>query len=181
MLGRTPGSIVAIRPMKDGVIADFEITESMLRHFISKVHNRKRWIRPRMVISIPSGITEVEKRAVKDSAQHRRLKLERCAYAGEEAQDRRDGSSWVPENSRRARAFVLYAVLRELGRSGVREIVERCCMLARQFAHGAAQLFLLIFFLSRMVFIKLNSLWSIFSFKNCVHFYKKGSDSDPIK
>src|SRR5438874_3644913 len=70
MLGRTPGSIVAIRPMKDGVIADFEITESMLRYFINKVHNRKRFVRPRMVIAIPSGITEVEKRAVRDSALH---------------------------------------------------------------------------------------------------------------
>ena len=70
MLGRTPGSIVAIRPMKDGVIADFEITESMLRYFIKKVHNSRRFVRPRMVIAIPSGITEVEKRAVKDSALH---------------------------------------------------------------------------------------------------------------
>lgn len=70
MLGRTPGSIIAIRPMKDGVIADFEITEAMLRHFIKKVHNRKIFVRPRMVIAIPSGITEVEKRAVKDSAEH---------------------------------------------------------------------------------------------------------------
>ena len=70
MLGRTPGSILAIRPMKDGVIADFEITESMLRYFINKVHNRKRFVRPRMVIAIPSGITEVEKRAVRDSALH---------------------------------------------------------------------------------------------------------------
>ncbi len=70
MLGRTPGSIVAIRPMKDGVIADFEITESMLRYFIKKVHNRKVFVRPRVVIAIPSGITEVEKRAVKDSAEH---------------------------------------------------------------------------------------------------------------
>ncbi len=70
MLGRTPGSIVAIRPMKDGVIADFEITEAMLRYFIKKVHRRKVFIRPRMVIAIPSGITEVEKRAVKDSALH---------------------------------------------------------------------------------------------------------------
>ncbi|KPK42388.1 MAG: rod shape-determining protein MreB [Omnitrophica WOR_2 bacterium SM23_29] len=69
MLGRTPGSIVAIRPMKDGVIADFEITESMLRYFIKKVHNRRVLVRPRMVIAIPSGITEVEKRAVKDSAE----------------------------------------------------------------------------------------------------------------
>ncbi|PJC48566.1 MAG: rod shape-determining protein, partial [Candidatus Omnitrophica bacterium CG_4_9_14_0_2_um_filter_42_8] len=70
MLGRTPGSIVAIRPMKDGVIADFEITEDMLRYFIKKIHNRKVFVRPRMVIAIPSGITEVEKRAVKDSAEH---------------------------------------------------------------------------------------------------------------
>ncbi len=70
MLGRTPGNIVAIRPLKDGVIADFEITEEMLRHFISKVHNRRRMVRPRVVIAVPSGITEVEKRAVKDSATH---------------------------------------------------------------------------------------------------------------
>jgi rod shape-determining protein MreB len=69
MLGRTPGNIVAVRPLKDGVIADFEMTESMLRHFISKVHNRK-WVRPRVVIAVPSGITEVEKRAVKESAAH---------------------------------------------------------------------------------------------------------------
>ncbi|RJO65637.1 MAG: rod shape-determining protein [Candidatus Omnitrophota bacterium] len=69
MLGRTPGNIVAIRPMKDGVIADFEITEAMLRHFIKKVHHRKVLVRPRIVIAIPSGITEVEKRAVKDSAE----------------------------------------------------------------------------------------------------------------
>src|SRR5476651_531322 len=68
MLGRTPGNIVAIRPLKDGVIADFEITEAMLRHFISKVHNRRKMVRPRVVIAVPSGITEVEKRAVKDSA-----------------------------------------------------------------------------------------------------------------
>jgi rod shape-determining protein MreB len=69
MLGRTPGNIVAVRPLKDGVIADFEMTESMLRHFITKVHNRK-WVRPRVVIAVPSGITEVEKRAVKESAGH---------------------------------------------------------------------------------------------------------------
>jgi len=70
MLGRTPGSIIAIRPMRNGVIADFEITEAMLRHFIKKVHNSRRLVRPRMVIAVPSGITEVEKRAVKDSALH---------------------------------------------------------------------------------------------------------------
>jgi rod shape-determining protein MreB len=68
MLGRTPGNIVAIRPMKDGVIADFEITEAMLRYFIQQVHDRKFMMRPRIVIAVPSGITEVEKRAVRESA-----------------------------------------------------------------------------------------------------------------
>ena len=77
---------------------------------------------------------------VKNSAQHRRLKTSRCSYAGEELDDRRDGSTWVPENSRRARGFVLYAVLRELGRSGIRAIVEKCCMLAREFAAGVARI-----------------------------------------
>jgi rod shape-determining protein MreB len=70
MLGRTPGNIVAIRPMKAGVIADFEITEAMLRYFIKKIHNRKKVVRPRIIIAVPSDITEVEKRAVKDSATH---------------------------------------------------------------------------------------------------------------
>lgn len=69
MLGRTPGNIVAIRPMKDGVIADFEVTEAMLRHFIRKVHNRRTLIRPRIIICVPSGITQVEKRAVRESAE----------------------------------------------------------------------------------------------------------------
>jgi len=68
MLGRTPGNIVAIRPMKDGVIADFEVTEAMLRYFIQKAHNRRTLVRPRIIICVPSGITEVEKRAVRDSA-----------------------------------------------------------------------------------------------------------------
>ena len=68
MLGRTPGNIVAIRPMKDGVIADFEVTEAMLRYFITKAHNRRTLVRPRIIICVPSGITEVEKRAVRDSA-----------------------------------------------------------------------------------------------------------------
>src|SRR5205085_9857703 len=70
MLGRTPGNIVAIRPLKDGVIADFEVTEAMLRYFIQKVHNRRNMVSPRVVVAVPSGITEVEKRAVKDSATH---------------------------------------------------------------------------------------------------------------
>jgi len=68
MLGRTPGNIVAIKPMKDGVIADFEITEKMLAYFIKKAHNRNVWVRPRIIIGVPSEITQVEKRAVKDSA-----------------------------------------------------------------------------------------------------------------
>src|SRR5476651_372437 len=70
MLGRTPANIVAVRPLKDGVISDFEVTEAMLRHFISKVHNRRVRARPRVVIAVPSGITEVEKRAVRESAAH---------------------------------------------------------------------------------------------------------------
>jgi rod shape-determining protein MreB len=69
MLGRTPGNISAIRPMKDGVISDFEVTEAMLKYFIKKVHKRKVLVRPSMVIAIPSGITAVEKRAVRDSAE----------------------------------------------------------------------------------------------------------------
>ena len=68
MLGRTPGNIVAIKPMKDGVIADFEVTEKMLTYFIKKAHNRTVWVRPRIIIGVPSEITQVEKRAVKDSA-----------------------------------------------------------------------------------------------------------------
>jgi len=68
MLGRTPGSIQAVRPLRDGVIADFEIAEAMLRYFIQKAHNRSTFLRPRIVISVPSGITEVEKRAVRESA-----------------------------------------------------------------------------------------------------------------
>lgn len=69
MLGRTPGMIEAIRPLRDGVIADFEVTEAMLRYFIRKVHNRKTLIRPRIIIGVPYGITEVEKRAVRESAE----------------------------------------------------------------------------------------------------------------
>jgi rod shape-determining protein MreB len=68
MLGRTPGNIVAIKPMKDGVIADFKITEKMLNYFIHKAHNRKMLVHPRIVIGVPSEITQVEKRAVEDSA-----------------------------------------------------------------------------------------------------------------
>ena len=69
MLGRTPGSIIAIRPLRDGVIADFEITENMLRYFIQKAHHRKMLVRPRIVICVPSGVTPVEKRAVREAAE----------------------------------------------------------------------------------------------------------------
>jgi rod shape-determining protein MreB len=69
MLGRTPGNITAVRPLRDGVIADFEITEAMLRHFIAQAHNRRTLVKPRIIICVPFGITEVEKRAVKESAE----------------------------------------------------------------------------------------------------------------
>jgi rod shape-determining protein MreB len=69
MLGRTPANIVAIRPIKDGVIADFEVTEAMLSYFIKAVHKRKSFVRPRVIVSVPSGITPVEKRAVRESAE----------------------------------------------------------------------------------------------------------------
>ena len=69
MLGRTPGNIKAVRPLRDGVIADFEITEAMLRYFIARAHNRRTLVKPRIIICVPFGITEVEKRAVKESAE----------------------------------------------------------------------------------------------------------------
>jgi len=70
MLGKCPGEIRAVRPLKDGVIADFEVTEAMLRYFIQKAHNRRTFVKPRMVICIPFGVTEVEKRAVRESAEN---------------------------------------------------------------------------------------------------------------
>jgi rod shape-determining protein MreB len=69
MLGRTPGNIMAIRPLRDGVIADFDVTEAMLRHFILMVHNRRTLVRPRIIVSVPSGITQVERRAVKETVE----------------------------------------------------------------------------------------------------------------
>lgn len=69
MLGRTPGNILAVRPMKEGVIADFEKAEAMLSHFIQKAHNRTAFVRPRIIIGVPSRITQVEQRAVRDSAE----------------------------------------------------------------------------------------------------------------
>ena len=70
MVGRTPGNIVAIRPLKDGVIADFDVTERLLRDFITKATRRSGWLRPRVVVAVPSGVTEVEKRAVIDATLH---------------------------------------------------------------------------------------------------------------
>ena len=69
MLGRTPGNIVAIRPLREGVIADFDITEAMIRHFIRQVHKRRSLVRPRIIVSIPSGITQVERRAVRETME----------------------------------------------------------------------------------------------------------------
>ena len=69
MLGKVPGSIAAIRPMRDGVIADFETVEKMIRYFINKVHNKKTLVKPRIAIGIPTGITEVERRAVRESCE----------------------------------------------------------------------------------------------------------------
>src|ERR1700677_1646630 len=69
MLGRTPGNIRAVRPLRDGVIADFEITEAMLRYFIARAHSRRTLVKPRIIICVPFGITEVEKRAVRESAE----------------------------------------------------------------------------------------------------------------
>ena len=67
MLGRTPGHMEAIRPMRDGVIADFEVAEEMIKHFIRKVHNRKGFVNPKMIVCVPSGATAVERRAINDS------------------------------------------------------------------------------------------------------------------
>jgi rod shape-determining protein MreB len=69
MLGRTPGNIIAIRPLRDGVIADFDVTEAMLKHFILSVHNRKALVRPRIIVAVPSGITQVERRAVRETIE----------------------------------------------------------------------------------------------------------------
>ena len=70
MLGKTPGNITAVRPMRDGVIADFTVTEAMLRYFIAKIHNRRHFVRSRLIISVPAGITNVERKAVREAAEH---------------------------------------------------------------------------------------------------------------
>ena len=91
MIGRTPEYVKAIRPLRDGVIADFDITERMLRYFIQKVH-RRRWAKPRIVICVPSGITGVERRAVEEAAYHAGA---RRAYTIEEPMAAAIGSSMV--------------------------------------------------------------------------------------
>ena len=88
MIGRTPANIQAIRPLKDGVIADFEICEKMLRYFIQKVHQR-RWAKPRMVICVPSGITGVEQRAVQEAAE----------FAGARSRPTSSRSRWRPRSA----------------------------------------------------------------------------------
>ena len=70
MIGRTPGNVIAVRPLRDGVIADFDITETMLKHFIKKAKAQNRWLKPRIIVGVPSGITGVEKRAVLDATYH---------------------------------------------------------------------------------------------------------------
>ena len=89
MLGRTPGNIVAIKPMKDGVIADFKVTEKMLNYFIQKAHNRKMLVHPRIVIGVPSEITQVEKRAVMDSRLSRQGQRSAPRGTGHGGRDRR--------------------------------------------------------------------------------------------
>jgi glutamate/tyrosine decarboxylase-like PLP-dependent enzyme len=118
------GLWAAVSPELNGHLKGMERADS----WATDVH---KWLN----VPYDSGIV-----IVKNPVQHRSLKTSRCAYAGEESESRRDGSSWAPENSRRARAFVVYAVLRELGRAGVQDIVERCCMLARCFARGVTQI-----------------------------------------
>jgi rod shape-determining protein MreB len=99
MLGKTPGSITAIRPLKDGVISDFEITEAMLSYFIRKVNGRAAWVGPRVVIAMPSGITAVEKRAVLESAERAGA---RRVYLVEEPMAAASGRG-CPSSSRRRR------------------------------------------------------------------------------
>ena len=92
MLGRTPGNIIAVRPMKEGVIADFEMAEQMLKRFIQKAHNRSAFVRPRIIIGVPSRITQVEQRAVRDSAE---LAGAREVYLIEDRKSTRLNSSHV--------------------------------------------------------------------------------------
>jgi glutamate/tyrosine decarboxylase-like PLP-dependent enzyme len=122
----------------DGAFGLWAAASPQLRHLLQGVERADSWATDaHKWLNVPydSGLV-----MVKSAAAHRRLKTERCSYAGEAGDDRRDGSTWAPENSRRARAFVLYAVLREFGREGIRDVVERCCERARQLAAGLRQL-----------------------------------------
>jgi rod shape-determining protein MreB len=115
MLGRTPGNIVAIRPMRDGVIANFEVTEKMLQHFIRKAHNGRTWVSPRVVIGIPSEITQVERRAVEDSAYRAKasevyLVEEAVAAAiGAGLRSHRATSLWISAAARRTSPSSVWA------------------------------------------------------------------------
>lgn len=121
----------------DGAFGLWAATSTKLASHVEGLERADSWATDAHKWFVPydSGIV-----ILRNSKQHRRLKSNRCSYAGEESEDQRDGSTWVPENSRRARAFVLYAMLRELGRSGIQAVIERCCLLAQQFALAAAQL-----------------------------------------
>jgi glutamate/tyrosine decarboxylase-like PLP-dependent enzyme len=122
----------------DGAFGLWAAVSPELRHLLQDLGRADSWATDaHKWLNVPydSGLV-----IVKNPADHRRMKTERCSYAGEQAEDRRDGSTWAPENSRRARAFVLYVVLRELGREGIRDVVERCCERARQLAAGLRQM-----------------------------------------
>jgi glutamate/tyrosine decarboxylase-like PLP-dependent enzyme len=120
----------------DGAFGLWAAVSPKLRHLLHGFERADSWATDaHKWLNVPydSGIV-----LMKRPSDHRSLKKTRCAYAGGETDGKRDGSIWTPENSRRARAFVLYAAIRSLGRSGVREIIERCCELSRQFAEAAA-------------------------------------------
>ena len=103
MLGRTPGKITVIKPLRDGVIADFKVTEKMLNHFIQKAHRRRTLVHPRVIVSIPSEITQVEKRAVTDSAYRAKAAEVRLLEAGHDGCDRRRSTSYQARRQHRRR------------------------------------------------------------------------------
>jgi glutamate/tyrosine decarboxylase-like PLP-dependent enzyme len=122
----------------DGAFGLWAAVSPKLRHLLPGLDRADSWATDaHKWLNVPydSGMV-----MIKRPAEHRSLKTARCSYAGPELEGRRDGSSWAPENSRRARAFVLYAAIRAAGSGGIRDIVENCCELARQFATEAARL-----------------------------------------
>jgi glutamate/tyrosine decarboxylase-like PLP-dependent enzyme len=122
----------------DGAFGLWAAVSPDLRHLLPGLERADSWSTDaHKWLNVPydSGLV-----IVKRPEEHRSLKTARCCYAGMEVDGQRDGSSWTPENSRRARAFVLYAAIRALGRSGIREMIDRCCGLARQFAEESARL-----------------------------------------